>query len=677
LIRTFSLSIIVLTGLAFTSASVRAQAVQRPNILWIYIEDMNPFLGCYGDSTVPTPNMDGLASQGVLFEKCFVTAPVCSPCRSAIITGRMQTTIGAHNHNSAYNKTTPVLLPDYLRGNTLPEIFRKNGYSTFNQGKDHYNFTYDRSKLYSMQRVKKNWKAPWRELKDRKKPFFGQVQLSGGKYAFNPKSLDVLPKRLKPEDVADKMPPYYPKDPIMLKHWALHYDCVRRTDMAVGEVMQLLENDGLLENTIVFCFSDHGCYLPRHKQFCYEGGLQVPFIVVAPEKYAKWDKGVRRKGLISALDISATSLALSGIEVPKWYDSRDLFALGYKRDFVIAAKDRMDFTIDRVRSLRNDKGIKYIRNFMTDRPYMQLNYRHGREYMNRMQELFTKGKLTEEQARFWGKDRPAEELYDLNKDPHELRNLADSPKYRQQLQQLRAQLDEWIKKTNDKGQYPEDEPNLRHTYKIWGDARCVNPEYDRFRLPKVLIIGDSISNGYMPYVQKTLKEKAVVIHNRGNAQHTATGLRMLDSWLGDTKWDVIHFNWGLGDMYGWRFSKDGLSPGLYEKRLEKLVIRLKKTEARLVWGTTTPICPEAEKTMRNNFKREVRINPAVEQQYLDAALRVMKKHNIRVNDLHALIAPELKKYARAADNVHYTDKGYEKLGKQVAASIEKILPGQK
>ncbi len=482
----WTLSISLLAGLTFLDAAEQAPKVKRPNILWIYIEDMNPFLGCYGDSTVPTPNMDGLASQGALFEKCFVTAPVCSPCRSAIITGRMQTTIGAHNHNSAYNKNTPILLPQYLRGNTLPEIFRNNGYSTFNQGKDHYNFTYDRNKLYSMQQVSKNQRAPWRELRDRNKPFFGQVQLSGGKFAFDRESLAALPERLKPEDVADKMPPYYPKDPVMLKHWALHYDCVRVTDMAVGEIMQLLEEDGLLEDTIVFCFSDHGCYLPRHKQFCYEGGLHVPFIVAAPEKYAQWGKGTRRKDLISALDISATSLALCGIEIPDWYDSRNLFAPDYKRDFVIAAKDRMDFTIDRVRSLRNDQGIKYIRNFMTDRPYMQLNYRHGRDYMNRMEELFAKGKLTDEQARFWEENRPAEELYDLNKDPHELYNLADDPSYQRQLLQMRAQLNEWIKETDDKGQYPEDEPNLRHTYEMWGDAKCINPEYDRFRPQKAL-----------------------------------------------------------------------------------------------------------------------------------------------------------------------------------------------
>jgi len=469
--------------LLLTSFSVQDKKENRPNILWLYIEDMNPFLGCYGDHTVPTPNMDKLANEGVMFSQCFVPAAVCSPTRSALITGKMQTTIGAHNHNSAYNKNTPVYLPEYLKGNTLPEIFRKNGYSTFNQGKDHYNFTFDRESLYTMQRVKNNL-APWRELKDMSKPFFGQVQLSGGKFVFRKNFEDLNKLKTKPDVAAKTLPPYYPKDEVFKKHWALHYDCVHLTDLDVGKVLQNLQEDGLLENTIVICFSDHGCYLPRHKQFCYEGGLHVPFIISAPKAYSKQGAGAIRNDLISALDISATSLSFAGIDIPEWYDSKDLFDKNYNRDFVVAAKDRMDFTIDRVRSLRTKDGMKYIRNYYTDRPYMQLNYRHGREYMLRMDSLFRSGALSETEARFWSNYRPAEELYDLNKDPYEINNLAHDPAYKDQLQKLRKKLEDWVIETGDKGQYPEDEPNLKFTYERWGDAKCINPEYDRFRKNK-------------------------------------------------------------------------------------------------------------------------------------------------------------------------------------------------
>jgi lysophospholipase L1-like esterase len=188
-------------------------------------------------------------------------------------------------------------------------------------------------------------------------------------------------------------------------------------------------------------------------------------------------------------------------------------------------------------------------------------------------------------------------------------------------------------------------------------------------LPRVLLIGDSICGGYEKGVKKLLAGKAEVVKNAGNAEHTGTGLAKIDEWLGDGKWDVIHFNWGLWDMYGWQYAKEDHSPAAYEKRLEELVTRMEKTGAKLIWATTTPACPEPEGTMLKRFKTELKITPQVEQQYLDAALRVMKKHNVQVNDLHALMAPELSKYLTAPDNVHFTGAGYAKLGKQVADSI--------
>ncbi|WDE96667.1 SGNH/GDSL hydrolase family protein [Lentisphaera profundi] len=192
-------------------------------------------------------------------------------------------------------------------------------------------------------------------------------------------------------------------------------------------------------------------------------------------------------------------------------------------------------------------------------------------------------------------------------------------------------------------------------------------------LPKVLIIGDSISIGYTPEVIKLLKDKANVQRHKGNAGPTIRAVKNIDKWLGDGQWDIIHFNWGLWDMYGWPYAKDDRSPAMYEQRLEQLLVRLEKTQAKLIWATTTPVCPAPEKTMIKRFKTSVVISAAQEQEYLDAALRVMKKHNVQINDLHALMAPQLKKYAIAPDNVHYTKEGSQKLAQQVAASIEKNL----
>ncbi|BCX46321.1 alpha/beta hydrolase [Haloferula helveola] len=194
-------------------------------------------------------------------------------------------------------------------------------------------------------------------------------------------------------------------------------------------------------------------------------------------------------------------------------------------------------------------------------------------------------------------------------------------------------------------------------------------------LPKVLLIGDSISGGYQKEVKRLLDGKAVVVKNEGNAQYTGTGVKKIEQWLGDGDWDVIHFNWGLWDMYGWEFANEDRSPQAYAERLEKLVTRLEKTGATLIWATTTPACPEPEVTMKNRFKTEVKISPDLEKRYLDAAGGVMKKHGVRINDLHSLIRPDLEKYATGPDNVHFTGAGYGVLARQVVAEIEKAIAG--
>jgi len=200
---------------------------------------------------------------------------------------------------------------------------------------------------------------------------------------------------------------------------------------------------------------------------------------------------------------------------------------------------------------------------------------------------------------------------------------------------------------------------------------------EKKELPKVLIIGDSISMGYTPFVIKLLKDKAIVKHNPGNAGPTMSGISTIDKYIkGEDKgekWSVIHFNWGLWDMYGWCFFKDKRSPAEYEKRLDKLVAKLKKTGAVLIWGTTTPACPDPEVTMLKKFKQKIQISPELEKEYQAAALRIMKKYNVKIDDLYALMKPIRLKYALAPNNVHYTKEGYKILAAQVAGEIEKAL----
>lgn len=195
-------------------------------------------------------------------------------------------------------------------------------------------------------------------------------------------------------------------------------------------------------------------------------------------------------------------------------------------------------------------------------------------------------------------------------------------------------------------------------------------------LPKVLLIGDSISSSYFQPVAKALDGKAVVAKSSDNGESTAVGVLKIDGWLGDTKWDVIHFNWGVWDMYGWQYAEDDRSPAAYAQRLETLVVRMKKTGAKLIWATTTPVPPKAEATMLKRWKKEVVISPELERQYQDAALQVMKKHGVQVNDLHTLLKPKQNEL-QAEDNVHFSQAAAYLMAKQVADSILKNLGGEK
>ncbi len=456
---------------------------QRPNILWITVEDISPLMSCYGYKANPTPNLDSLAEKGVRFTNTFMPAPVCSACRSAIITGMMQTTTGLHNHHSSRTKETAVYLPGSVK--TVPWLFRQAGYFTFNQGKDDYNFWYNREDLYTGEYTthklygksgKRN--VSWND-REPGQPFFGQIQLYGGKHIYKKNFKDIVRNPVNRNSFG--LPPYYPEDPMIREEWARHLDSIHITDDEVGRIIDRLKQDGVLENTVIFFYSDHGMRLWRHKQFCYDSGLLVPFIISwqgNPEHLG--GRETIREDLVNGLDVAATSLSLAGIPVPDYMESRDLFAERFiPREFVISARDRCDFTIDRIRSVRTKK-FRYIRNFFPDRPYMQPNYRDSWEITKTVRKLFSEGKLNSVQSRLWEKERPAEEFYNLENDPFEIHNLAGDSSYSEELQRHRNILENWIKETDDKGQYPEDEPNLKYMFDWWGE-KCANPEYDIFK----------------------------------------------------------------------------------------------------------------------------------------------------------------------------------------------------
>ena len=477
--KKFSVGLVLIIILLSSKANQEVKE-ESPNILWIYLEDTSPLLSCYDYPLSQTPNIDKLADNGVRFTNAFMPAPVCSACRSGIITGMMPTSINAQNHHSSRTKESAIYLREDIK--TIPELFKDEGYYTFNNGKDDYNFVYNRFDLYDQDYFehplygKSGERIDLAVLKD-KAPFFGQIQLYGGKEIFSSEFKNRVKNPVDRSKIV--LPPYLPNDSVIIEEYANHIDAIQITDNRLGEIMGKLRKESLLENTIIFFFSDHGMRLTRHKQFLYDGGIHVPLIVCRYKNNKAVKGGIVREDLISGLDIGTTSLGLAGIEIPEYMEGVDFFAEDFNgREYVISSRDRCDFSIDRIRSVRG-KEFKYIRNYMTDRPYMQKSYMDvdSVPFVLRMKTLYEENKLNEVQARFMSDERPAEELYDLINDPFELNNLADDSAYSEVLKQYQHILNQWVKNTDDKGQYPEDIEGLKFMLGIWG-KHVVNPEYE-------------------------------------------------------------------------------------------------------------------------------------------------------------------------------------------------------
>jgi arylsulfatase A-like enzyme len=417
------------------------------------MDDVGAELPCYGKQPIQTPNIDRLVREGTRFDRAFLTASVCSPSRSAMITGMYQTSIGAHHHRSGHG-TAKIHLPAGVE--PVPAIFQRAGYFTSNGdypakakrvGKTDYNFEWD-AKIYDS--------SDWAARKPGQ-PFFAQIQLWGGKNRNDtgrwhrevaPKALGTLTK---PEAVT--LPPYYPRDPVFLEDWAQYLDCIRFCDLQVGEILRRLETESILDQTIIILMGDNGISQARGKQFLYDEGIRTPFIVRGPGIA----RGAVRGDLIEHIDMAATSLAWAGLPVPSWMQGRDIFAKDCQpREAVFAARDRCGETVDRIRSVRTEQ-FKYIRNFHPQRPLLQPNnYKDTKPFMPRLRELHAQGKLNPLQEEIlFSPNRPAEELYDVRADPFETRNLAGDPKFRATLQTLRGRLDRWMVETHDGG--PESE----------------------------------------------------------------------------------------------------------------------------------------------------------------------------------------------------------------------------
>jgi N-sulfoglucosamine sulfohydrolase len=429
----------------------------RPNILWLSCEDISAHLGCYGFPNATTPNLDQFAQEGVRYSHAFVTAGVCAPCRSAIITGMYQTSLGTQ-HMRCNAK-----LPKHVQPFT--QYLKKAGYYCTNNSKQDYQFT----------TPKNTWdvssgKAHWKNCPDGK-PFFAVFNYTGchesgiasaGKYK-------SVTQGLTPHDrikTAKSLPPYYPNTPIVRDDWARYYDVITAMDRWFAGKLQELEEAGLAEDTIVIYWSDHGVGLPRAKRWLYDSGMHVPLIVRVPKQFRLDEQGKPGKvtdQLVSLIDLGPTALNLAGVDVPQHMQGQPFLGakLPKPREYVFGARDRMDERYDIIRAAR-DKRFKYIRNYEPFKTYYQyMNTPEKGRLMQEIRRVQTDDSASPGVRRFLEPQKAIEELYDTKNDPHEMHNLAALPEHQATLKRMRQAHLDWVLETKDLGLVPEAEINSR------------------------------------------------------------------------------------------------------------------------------------------------------------------------------------------------------------------------
>lgn len=434
--------ILLLAGFAVISP-VTAQNQELPNILWIVSEDNSPFLGSYGDKFATTPNLDQFAKQGIRYKNAFATAPVCAPSRSTLITGTYPPSMGTEHMRSTY----PV--PDYVK--FFPKYLKEAGYYTSNNSKKDYN-TVDQPEAWDESSAKATYK-------NRKpgQPFFAVFNFNVSHESSIHKSTPTDQLKHDPEKVV--LPPYHPATPELKHDWAQYYDKVEEMDRQAGELLKQLEAEGLAENTIVFYYADNGGILARSKRFVYDSGLRVPLIIRFPEKFKSLAPGqpsTVTDRLVTFLDFAPTILSLTEIKIPTYYQGKAFLGKQQSTEnaYAYGFRGRMDERTDLSRTVR-DKKYRYIRNYLPHKIYGQyLEYLWKAPSVSSWEAEYRAGRLNEIQRKFW-EEKPAEELFDIEQDPHNVKNLANDPKYKDVLLRLRKANHDWLLESKDAGFIPE------------------------------------------------------------------------------------------------------------------------------------------------------------------------------------------------------------------------------
>ena len=428
---------------------------ERPNILWIVAEDLSPIIPPFGDLTVDTPNLTRLADEGVRYTRVFSTSGVCAPSRASIATGMYQNRIGAHHMRTtsvvgegpAGLIPYEVVPPAYVKMQS--QYFREAGYYTSNNAKEDYQF---RKPITAWD--DSSPQAHWRNRASGQ-PFFSifNIGITHESQVWRQRNNPLLLAN----DAEVPIPPYLPETDIAVRDIRQVYSNIIAMDREIGKLLSQLEEDDLVDDTIIFFYSDHGGPLPRQKRLLYDSGIRVPLIIRFP---GKWRAGEIDDQLISFVDFKSTTLSLAGIEPPAYSDGRAFlgdFVETPTREYIHAAADRFDNEYDTIRAVR-DSRYKYLRNYNLDKAYyLPLPYREQMPIMRELLQLNEQGKLNRFQAQWFREQKPLEELFDTDIDPYELENLAQDPAYSNKLKELSDELDSWLLEVEDLGFTPENE----------------------------------------------------------------------------------------------------------------------------------------------------------------------------------------------------------------------------
>lgn len=483
-------------GCSALAAGISGSAVScaapetRPNILWLTAEDIGPELGCYGDAYADTPNLDKLAARSLRYTHAWSNAPVCAPARTTIISGCYPTSLGGENMRSV------VPLSPSLK--MYPALLREAGYYVSNNSKKDYNLE-EPVEVWNDSSKRAHWRR-----RRAGQPFFSVFNFT----ITHESRIRTRPHTAVHDPRHAPVPAYHPDTPEVREDWAQYYDNITTMDGQVAELLAQLEEDRLSDDTIIFFFGDHGSGMPRSKRWPYNSGLHVAMLLHIPEKYRhlappEYKSGGASDRLISFVDLAPTLMSLAGVTPPSWMQGNAFAGANTAKEplYQFGFRGRMDERYDLVRTCSDGRYV-YLRQFMPQKIYGQhIAYMFETPTTRIWKKLYDEGRLKPPMTQFW-ETKPFEELYDLETDRWEVKNLAQSPEHQEKLKELRAATIDWMKEVHDVGILPEDELHRRSEGSTPYDMARNEASYP---MERVLEAALSASEGYGTGTQPSLR----------------------------------------------------------------------------------------------------------------------------------------------------------------------------